>query len=778
MVEDDKIQIIEPSLPIAERRRAELQKSYGYGPGDADAAPEQLRAFWRVLQKRKWTVAATVLLTFTVVLIFTVKEIPVYRASGTLEIEQENPNIITVQNLFQIQNVTDDYLWTQYKILESDNLARQVIGTLHLDQVAEFNPPKQFWFSRSTVKAASRNLPPEIPDANHEQVVLRNFRSRLAIDPVRRSRLVQLSFDSQDPKLAAQVVASMADNYIQDNLQKHWDATQKASEWLTQQLDGLKIKLEKSEDDLQQYAQANNLLFLQDDRGQPENIIDERLRKLQDELTTAEADRYQKESLYRLVEAGDFGALPGVFDNKMMQDLTVKLADLERQQAELSANFNAGYPKMKEIQSQIDRTQGFIKEQRDQAARNIEDGYLAAVRRETLVKQAFDEQQSQSNTIANKSVEYNILKREVDTSKQLYEGLLQRLKEAGVSAGLKASNIRVVDPPVPPTVPVRPRVLLNISASLVLGMFFGVALAFVQERMDNTLKNSAELEQFLGIPALAMIPSRQSLHHGKSRYVKPLPSVPMVIDAGSETAPLQRRGRNDAAAFDVVFMEEPALSEAFRGLRTSVLLSTATRPPRSLAFVSSGPSEGKTTVCCSLAMSLSQLGKRVLVIDGDLRRPCVRNFFHMEDSAGLVNYLTGNDDWRGLLRPTGHSGLDCMVCGPVPPNPSELLSSERMQQLITQAMEEYDFVLLDSPPLLEIADGRILMTQVEGVILVVRAGETTRDMLQRAAMHVEDVGAKLIGVVLNGVDLRHNQYYSSYSYYRGYGSDRSENHSA
>jgi capsular exopolysaccharide synthesis family protein len=609
-------------------------------------------------------------------------------------------------------------------------------------------------------------------------MVLRNFRDRLAIDPVRRSRLVQVSFDSQNPNLAAQVVGTMADTYIQDNLQKHWDATQKASEWLTQQLDGLKIKLEKSEDDLQRYAQANNLLFLQDEKGQPENIIDERLRKLQDELTQAQADRYQKESLFRLVQAGDFGALPGVFENKMMQDLTVRLADLDRQQAELSPNFNASYPKMKEIQSQIDRTQQFLKEQRDQAAHNIEDEYLAAVRREALVKQAFDEQQSQANTIANKSVEYNILRREVETSKQLYEGLLQRLKEAGVSAGLKASNIRVVDPPVPPTVPVRPRVAVNLSVSLMVGLFFGIALALVRERMDNTLKNSAEIEQFLGMAALAMIPSRQSLHHGRSRYVKPLPRAPMVLDAGRESTALRKLTRGDSAAFDVVFLQEPALSEAFRGLRTSVLLSTAARPPRSLAFVSSGPSEGKTTVCCSLAMSLSQLGKRVLVIDGDLRRPCVRNFFHLGDFAGLVNYLTGNDDWHSLLQPSGHPGLDCLVCGPVPPNPSELLSSERMQLLITQAMAEYDFVLLDSPPLLEIADGRILITQVEGTILVVRAGETPREMLQRAAMHVSDVGAKLIGVVLNGVDLRHNDYYSHYSYYRGHESDRPENHTA
>lgn len=772
MTEENKIQLFDPALPSFERRRLDLLKAYT--SEETEEGPN-LRAYGRILFKRRWTVLSALLVAFTLVLIATVKEKPVYRGTAMLEIEQENPNIVSVQELFQLQNVSDDYLETQYKILQSDSLARAAIQKLHLDQVKEFNPPKKAWPWEKKSAWVAANDPPVSTDAAHEQAVLREFKSHLSIDPILRSRLVQVSFDSQDPKLAAQVVNTLASSYIQENLQAHWEATQQASKWLSQQLDSLKIKLEKSEDDLQQYAQANGLLFLESGKGGTENIVDERLRQLQDELTQAQADRYQKESLFHLIEAGDYGALPGVFDNKMMQDLTVKLADLVQQKAQLVPNFNPSYPKMKEIQSQIDRTEAFLSQQRQQAAKNISDEYLAAVRRETLVRQAFADQQKQANVVAGESVQYNILKREVDTNKQLYEGLLQRLKEAGVSAGLKASNIRVVDPAVAPTRPVKPRVVLNLALGLMLGLGFGVGLAFLLEHMDNTMKSPDDIEHFLGMPALAMIPSRQSLSREKNGHHKALPQTSLGVGGNGKFASLKNEIENGWVRVDSRALQYSALSEAFRNLRTSVLLSTATRPPRSLAFVSAEPGEGKTTICGNLAITLAQLGKRVLVVDGDMRRPSIHDFFHVEDSSGLVNYLTGDIDWRTLVQPSGLERLDCLVCGPVPPNPSELLSSDRMQVLVSEAMTDYNFVLVDSPPLLNVADGRILITMVEGAILVVKGGATQRELVKRAQAYVGAVGAHLIGVVLNDLDFRRDGYYhSQYAYYRSGGENGRE----
>jgi polysaccharide biosynthesis transport protein len=756
--EERKIQLLEPASTRVERLHPESIEAY---PLEEVEGPD-LRAHWRTIQKRRWTVLSILLVAFTVTLIATLKQKPIYRAEALLEIEKENANIPTVQELFQLENVSDNYLETQYKVLQSETLARRVIDQLHLDQDAEFNPPKDSWLFPNA-HAATRDA--AAVDADTQQTVLRKFKDRLSVDPVRRSRLVQISFESQDPNVAADAVNALSTNYIQENLESRWQAAQKASEWLSRQLESFKAKLEKSEDELQEYAQQNGLLFLQTEKGDTENIVNERLRELQDELTKAQAERYAKESIYRLTENGDNSALPGVVDNKLMQDLTAHLSDLEREKAALTATFTNDYPKVKEIQSQIDEVQRRLNAERQRAEQGIVDDYMAAVRREDLVREAFEQQQNQANLVAGRAVQYNILKREVDTNKQLYEGLLQRLKEAGVSAGMNASNIRVVDEAVPPTRPVRPRPFLNLSLAVLLGLACGVGVAFLQEHLDNTLKNSDDIERVLRVPALALIPSRESLEHG-STFVYGLTEKALSHNGNGSLNGIEKHARKAWIRIDGNGTQHSALSEAFRGLRTSVLLSAAGRPPRSLTFVSAEPGEGKTTVASNLSISLAQLGKRVLLIDGDMRRPCVHKLFKIEEqSQGLVTFLTGEDDWRALVRPSGIAELDCLICGPVPPNPSELLSSDRMQQLIHEAMGEYQFVLIDAPPLLNVTDGRILATMVEGAILVVRGGFTPQELAQEAQFHVRDVGARLIGVVLNDVDVRHNGYYQSYYRY-------------
>jgi succinoglycan biosynthesis transport protein ExoP len=756
VTENERIRIFDASAQ-SDRQREPLPVAV------ADAGPD-LRAHGRMLWKRRWTVFSVLLVTLTAVLLYTIRQKPLYRAQAMLEIEQENPNIVTVERLFELRSVSPDYLETQYKILRSDTLARQVIEQVHLDRTKEFNPPPHVWPWQVNAESARGAARASSPDSGDEQSVLRKFEDRLSVDPVRSSLLVRVSFDSENPERAARVVNAVAANYIQDNLRTHFEATEQASVWLSKQLDQLKIKLEKSEDALQGYAEANGLLFLENNTGQPENIVNERLQQLQNELTKAQADLYEKESLCRLVQTGDTGALPGVFDNKMMQQLTVKLADLERQQAQLAPNFKPGYPQMREIQSQIDRIQQVLKQQRAQAARHIQDEYLAAARRTALLREAFDAQQKQANLVAEKSVQYNILKREVDTNKQLYRGLLEQLKQAGISAGLKASNIRVVDHAVPPARPDSPRIPVNLAFGFLLGLGGGIGLAFLQEQLDNTLKNQADIETFLGVPALAVIPSRRSLPLEKENYRQRVQKALAVSSRinGPARGPME----NSWLRVDSELLEHSALAEAFRSLRTSVLLSAAARPPRSLVVISAEPGEGKTTICGNLAISLAQLGKRVLVVDADLRRPCLHAFFHRPESAGLVDYLTGSDTWRGMVQPSGIGNLDCLVSGPLPPNPSELLSSERMQAFVHEATAQYDFLLIDSPPLLNLADGRILGTMVESAILVARGGATPRELVQRAQLCLSEVGARVIGVVLNETDHERDEKYAQYYRYR------------
>ncbi len=514
--------------------------------------------------------------------------------------------------------------------------------------------------------------------------------------------------------------------------------------------------MEKSEERLQEYARRNGLVFLETDKEPSRNIENEQVQQLQEELTKAEARRYEKEALYRVVEAGDYNVLPGEFESKVIQDLTERLAELKREYARLSTTFNADYPRVKEIQSQIEEIAAAIREQRKDAAGQITSEYFAAVRRENLVRQALQQEQKQMNQMAARAVQYNILKREVDTNKQLYDGLLQRLKEASVSASLRASNIRIVDAAEPPTKPVKPKIPLNLGVAAILGLGLGFCAAFLQERLDDTLKGTDDVERLFGLSAVGLIPAvsqPNGNHHGVSRLLEHTKAL-SVKENGN--------GRKPNAAWyriDEDGKQNAPLVEAFRSLRTSILLSTADHPPSSLLVTSTQPGEGKTTIATNLAITLAQVGQRVLLVDADLRSPSLHRLFGVRENFGLVSYLTGHQDWHSAVRPSGSPGLDLLFCGPIPPNPSELLSSRSMGELIRSAREQYEFVILDSAPMLALADSRILATLVSGVLLVVKNAMIPREQVKQALFGIQSVGANVIGVALNRVDLHTNGYF-------------------
>jgi polysaccharide biosynthesis transport protein len=763
MKEHDKLELFDRSRPNGsaggswESRVVKFADSYEIL--EPQEAPD-LRGYSRILRKRLPTVLIVFFILFSISLIATFKQKPVYRAQVLLEIQKENPDIPTIQELYELDSVSDAYLRSQYIILGSESLARRVIDQLRLDTVSEFNAPEwwlRYWHegsARASQALATGGLAPA--DREVYRRVLERFEDRLKIDPINRSRLVIIQFDSHDAGLAARIANSLAENYLEQNLEARWTATQKASDWLSQQLSGVKARLEKSEERLQNYARRNDLVFLETDKEPSRNVENDQVQQLQQELTKAEAQRYEKEALYRVVQAGDYGSLPGEFESKVIQDLTERLAELKREHARLSTTFNADYPRVKEIQSQIDEIAASIQEQRKDAASRITNEYLAAVRRENLVRQALQQEQKQMSQVAARAVQYNILKREVDTNKQLYEGLLQRLKEASVSASLKASNIRIVDAAEPPTKPVKPKIPLNLGVAAILGLGLGFCAAFLQERLDDTLKGTDDVERLFGLSTVGLIPAVSQLngnHNGVSRLLE-------------HTKALSRRengnGRKRDAAWHRIDEEgktNVALAEAFRSLRTSILLSTADHPPGSLLVTSTQPAEGKTTVATNLAIALAQVGQRVLLVDADLRSPSLHRLFGIRDNAGLVSYLTGHQDWHAVVRSSGSPGLDLLFCGPIPPNPSELLSSRSMGELIRSAREQYDFVILDSAPILALADSRILATLVSGVLLVVKSAMIPREQVKQALFAVQSVGANVVGVALNRVDLHTNGYF-------------------
>ncbi len=718
----------------------------------AEEAPHLLD-YWRVVVKRRWVVLPCLLILFTTVMIGTLKQKPVYAGRVLIEINPEQPNVLNFKEFLQISSTdVDSYRETQYTILQSRTLAEKVVQDLELYRLPEFYRRRALFglIERDPEKIPSPSDPgPPDPTMEAYRNSVKNFTDSVDISPVRRSNLVEATFFSEDPKLARRIANQLASDYIDQNLQVKWDETLKASAWLSGQLVGLKANLEKSEDALQSYAQANSILFVEE----KQNLVNARLKQIQEEYTKAQAERFQKESMYRLVQAGKVQDLPGFLSNRLIQDLAVRLAELDREYSQLTTTFKPDYPKAVALKNQIDTLQASLDRQKQALGQNIVDEYRSAMANEKLLAEALEQQKKEVNEIAEKSIQYNILKREVDTSKQLYDGLLQRLKEAQVSAGLTASNIRVVDAAELPKLPVRPRVALNLFLGLILGLGLGIGLAFFQEYLDNTLKTPDEVETLLRLPSLGVVPSFVLNGAGKT----------------SEESTVSIVAKSDAELRAPGIQTNPAAVEAFRSLRTSILLSS-NPVPRVLLVTSALAGEGKTTTTLNLATAFSSLGGKVVVVDGDMRRPACHRATEVKNSPGFVQCLTGRVELsEAVLSVPGVANLSLIPCGPIPPNPAELLSSPFAAELLRRLRADFEYVIIDSPPLLTVADGRILATMSDGVILVARAHSTPYDAVRRARALLSTSGGRVLGVALNDVDLRRDGYSYSYYYRYGYG---------
>ena len=711
---------------------------------------QPLLDYWNAISKRRWLVLSCLLIIFTTVAIGTLKKKPIYEGKTIIEIDIEQPNVLNFQEVLQLTTVDiDAYRGTQYEILQSRTLAEHVVDKLKLYRYPEFYKAHVlFGLMQVDPDRIPKASDPDPPDRsmNAYRNTVSNFISNIDVSPVRRSNLVEVSFYSENPEMAARIANELCNTYILQNLQVKWDETTKASEWLSGQLVGIKANLEKSEDKLQAYARANSIIFVEE----KQNLVNERLKQLQEEFTKAQTVRFEKESLYNLVQAGRVQDLPGILDNHLIQDLTSQMSGLEQKYADLTATVKPEYPKAIALKKQIDSLQATINRERKNLAQNIIDQYRSALTNEKYLEQELNEQKKIVNDIDEKSIHYNILKRDVDTNKQLYEGLMTRMKEAAVSAGVQASNIRIVDAAEVPKGPVKPRVFLNLALGLMLGLAVGVGLAFLQEYLDNTLKTADEVERLLRLPSLGLLPDY--IGNGKA--------------SGEELA-LVNHGNDGTLAPAVQTGREPI--EAYRTLRTSILLS-ANPVPKMLLITSALPSEGKTTVTVNLGATLASLGSKVVIVDCDMRRPCCHRSTGVENRPGFVRCLTGHVGLAEAILPVpGVPNLSVIPCGPIPPNPAEVLSSPLTADLLRRLRSQFEYVLLDSPPLLTVSDSRILSTLTDAVVLVTRAYSTPFDLVRRARGLLYNAGARILGVALNSVDAR-KQGSSGYGLYRhGYG---------
>jgi succinoglycan biosynthesis transport protein ExoP len=550
---------------------------------------------------------------------------------------------------------------------------------------------------------------------------------------------------------------------VEENFRSKYDATTQASNWLSAELEELRIKVEKSEDARIAYQRENQIWEI----DEKQDITSQKLGDLSKAVTDAQTDVAQKEALYRMAISGNVDALPAARNNDVISSLLKRQSDLAEQYAEALDQYGPNFPKVLRLAAQQKEVAQNLANARKTMVESVETDYNTARSHVELLQEALDKQKAEANDLAEKLVQYHILQHDAESNKQLYDGLLQKLKEAGITAGLRSSNIRVVDPALAPTSPSRPQKARNILLAVLVGLVGGVGLALFREYLDNTVKSPDDIEALTGLPSLAVVPSLPGSRTSQSRLSR------LAREAAPQSV--------SAPRVELLSYIQPKsqISEAFRALRTSLLLSQADHPPQVILVTSALPREGKTTAAVNLAVTLAQLGDRTLLMDSDLRKPGIRRALNLTigKEVGLSSYLAGVStlDEATIPHPTINN-LVALTTGPVPPSPADLLSSHRMREAIVELRHRFKFIVIDSPPVMAATDAVILSALTDGVLLVVRSGETPKEAFTRTRDLLAAVKCRLLGVVLNAVDSSAPDYYYSYRYYPyaygyGYGDD-------
>jgi polysaccharide biosynthesis transport protein len=752
-----------PLIPVNGQVLREVQSDHPIelnrqlGPAAYLTLPGQdsaLREYLRVLIKRKWLVLSCLAIIFGVVALATMRSTRIYDAVGSIAINKTDPAILNLKD--SGNNGAADYydptdLDTEVRILKSDLLALQVIKQLNLDKQPEFGGAGE-----GPSDALSLTTDALQPDSEKTTALLDGFKGGIRVALVPNTRIIEIHYRSPDKNLAANVVNTLINTYIEQNFKTRFESTMQASDWLSKQLVDLQMKVETSQEKLVQYQKQHEILGI----DEKQNITTSKLDELNKELTSAESDRMERESVYRLVQSGDpdtaaaaaTSAGAGNASSGLMEKMREQQADLKIQIAQLSTQFGTSYPKVVQLDTQLKEVDAQLQLEMTKVVSRVRSGYLAALQHETMLRQALDNQKQEANKLNESAIEYSLLKRDVESYRTLYEGLMEKLKEAGVTAGLRSNNIRSVDKARVPTYPSEPNVPRNLTFALALGLSTGIGLAFLLEGIDNTVRTPEQAQAISALPSLGMIP--------------------LGSKSGMEAAAKRLTVASSREAVELVTQSRPQsqMAESYRALRTSLLLTSLGGPPKVILITSALPQEGKTTTSINTAIVLAQKGTRVLLIDADLRRPSIHKTLGMGPKTGLSNVLTGNATLQqGVVRSNILPTLFVLTAGTPPPNPAELLASSNMKDILAELREQYDHIIVDTPPTLSVTDAVVMSTRADAVVLVIRSGQTTKQALRRARDLLMQVNARVAGVLLNAVDLTSPDYYYYYEYQGKYG---------
>ncbi len=736
--------------PVARGREAWSPATEFAAAAPAEGGGSALRDFdvsrlLHSLYKHRRLVAVATVAGLLLALATTLMTTPSYRAQATIQIDKETITVVKVEG-FQPSSeggADREFLQTHYELLSSRTLAEHVVTNLGLIEDKTFQAAEGTGLIATVKRLFVGQSEAEIAESarRRQNGLIKTLQDHLVIEPVRNSRLVKIGYDHPDADVAQRVADGFAKTFIADNLERKYAASGYARTFLEERLQQLKARLEENEKELGAYAQDQGIVNLDNNS----TLLGGNLEAMNANLAKARDDRIKLETMWREAETSEGYALTQVQDSRTIQENRIKRDELAAQYQEKLNLFKPGFPEMVQLKARIDEFDRLIQQQ----IRAVKDAIFrdyraAAAREEKLVAEMAGLEKSMLD-LRNRSIRYNILKREVDTTKQLYDGLLQRYKEIGVAGGVGTNNISLIDPAVRPEKPRTPRVTLNLALGLIGGLLLGMGGALAIEYFDNRFKSPEDVEHTLGLPVLGIIP------------------------------------KSEGGAFDQVMADPRSpVAEAYRSLRTSIQFSTSTGTPPTIFVTSTKPAEGKSTTAAALATNFTQLGLKVLLIDGDLRKPSLHKKLSLPNEAGLSNYLVGSGSLTEIIQRSDNALMHVMTTGPLPPNPAELLASTKMVELLSLVSRVFDVVVIDGPPLMGLADAVIMSSQVSASILVVAANDGRREAAVVALRRMRAARAHVIGAVLTKFDQTQVGYGYGYGYgygdYYAYGHDHTHDH--
>ncbi|HYR76637.1 MAG TPA: polysaccharide biosynthesis tyrosine autokinase [Pyrinomonadaceae bacterium] len=793
-------------LPASFANAEEARYPGSYGPPNRVDEGVRLRDVWIAISKRRWMIALIVVLVTATTAVMLARKPDIYLAETDVQVDTEGPasGLTSGKGNIIVDTGSDpSYFNTQLQIITKPGLLRRVVKTLDLEHNPDFlraqandtawqrllrtfglnggssvaqTPAQKAENDKLSLdkQVASASSPDNLEEAARLEPFVSSLQLGLKVDPIKderlqftETRLISIKFTHANPLVAAKVANAIANAFVLSNLEQKTKFTSTTGDFLQQRIAELQSQIRADEERLINYAKGHEILSL--DAAQ--NTVVDRLSGLNKQLLEAENERKIAEANYRVSKEPGAADVLGKDGTK---DLDEELTKLKQKRAQLLVDNTEEWPEVKEVQKQIAAVEKEIQDARSKAvttgAKTLEMRYHEALDREQALRTAFEQQRGATRTQNEAAINYHIIQQEIETNKTLLDSLLQRAKENDVVLAGTPNNLHVTDYATPPRVPIGPNRLQGVILGFLFSLGFGVCLATLLEYLDDSVRSSDDVSRMLRLPTLATIPM---LKNGRLRRALSAETTSLQLQNGNGNGHKNGNGRVNPALLLDVDQRSP-LAEAYRHLRTSVLLSSAGHAPKTLVVTSCVPSEGKTTTAINLGVTLAQTGARVLVIDGDMRRPTVHRSFGAENKRGLSNILSNEmseAEMLALVQKEEESGLYLLTSGPLPPNPAELIGSDQMRRVVLELGKTFDHVVIDTPPIASFTDGVLMATISDGVILVIHANECSRKVVQRSRQALLDVGAKVLGVVLNRVDMRSHDYYYGYREYAKYNAE-------